>query len=219
MKKLLASLILLISSVAQATPSDYYHWVYFDSFAATPIQRQVWMADDGAPCVMVNYDLINPKTRCSTFGSGISYSAGVISVTGSQIQSDYTQSNTAAADYIKNKPALSAVALSGSYTDLTNKPTIPVINRAVVTTATNGTYTWTLPTACPSGQLPIVSITPEDSSATTVINPKVTAKTNTTVTIQAMRTEQTAVALLGLTILTIPGTAVASTLHLMATCP
>ncbi len=93
------------------------------------------------------------------------------------------------------------------------------MNRAIVTTSTAGAYTWTLPVACPSGQLPIVSITPEDSSATAVINPKVTAKTNTTVSIQAMRTETNAVALLGLTILSVPGTAVASTLHLMATCP
>ena len=35
-----------------------------------------------------------------------------------QIQSDWTQSNNVALDYIKNKPTL----FSGSYTDLTNKP-------------------------------------------------------------------------------------------------
>ena len=50
-----------------------------------------------------------------------------------QIQSDYTQADTSAVDYIKNKPDLSvyalsanlaAVATSGSYVDLQNKPTI-----------------------------------------------------------------------------------------------
>ena len=52
-----------------------------------------------------------------------------------QIQSDYAQSNSAAVDYIKNKPDLSIyaqsaslapVATSGSYNDLTDKPIIPV---------------------------------------------------------------------------------------------
>lgn len=52
-----------------------------------------------------------------------------------QIQSDYAQSNSAAVDYIKNKPdlsiyaqsaSLSPVATSGSYNDLTDKPIIPV---------------------------------------------------------------------------------------------
>jgi len=40
-------------------------------------------------------------------------------------QSDYTQSDNSKLDFIKNKPVLSTVAISGSYLDLTNKPTIP----------------------------------------------------------------------------------------------
>jgi hypothetical protein len=39
----------------------------------------------------------------------------------SQVQSDWTQTTNTALDFIKNKPTL----FSGSYTDLTNKPTIP----------------------------------------------------------------------------------------------
>jgi hypothetical protein len=46
-----------------------------------------------------------------------------------QIQSDWTQSNTAALDFIKNKPQL----FSGSYDDLTNAPTL-------ATVATSGSY-------------------------------------------------------------------------------
>lgn len=42
-----------------------------------------------------------------------------------QVQSDYTQVNTGAVDYIKNKPALSTVATTGAYSDLSGKPTIP----------------------------------------------------------------------------------------------
>ncbi len=41
------------------------------------------------------------------------------------VQSDWNQTTTTADDYIKNKPTLSTVATSGSYNDLSNKPTIP----------------------------------------------------------------------------------------------
>ena len=41
------------------------------------------------------------------------------------VQSDWSQSDNTADDYIKNKPNLAAVATSGSYNDLTDKPTIP----------------------------------------------------------------------------------------------
>lgn len=40
------------------------------------------------------------------------------------VQSDWSQSTSSADDFIKNKPNLSAVATSGSYTDLANNPTI-----------------------------------------------------------------------------------------------
>ena len=40
-------------------------------------------------------------------------------------QSDWSQSDNTAIDYIKNKPNLATVATSGSYNDLSNKPTIP----------------------------------------------------------------------------------------------
>ena len=39
------------------------------------------------------------------------------------VQSDWEQSDTGAKDYIKNKPNLATVATSGSYNDLSNKPT------------------------------------------------------------------------------------------------
>jgi hypothetical protein len=47
-----------------------------------------------------------------------------------QLQSDWTQTNNIAKDFIKNKPTL----FSGSYTDLTNKPTLSVV-------ASSGSYT------------------------------------------------------------------------------
>ena len=71
-----------------------------------------------------------------------------------QIQSDWTQSDNTAVDYIKNKPDLSVyaesanlatVATSGSYTDLSNKPDLTVyatkadmdIKEEVISTALN----------------------------------------------------------------------------------
>ena len=42
-----------------------------------------------------------------------------------QQQADWTQTDSTAVDYIKNKPNLATVATSGSYADLSNKPSIP----------------------------------------------------------------------------------------------
>lgn len=41
------------------------------------------------------------------------------------VQSDWTETNTGNLAYIKNKPSLATVATSGSYNDLSNKPSIP----------------------------------------------------------------------------------------------
>lgn len=42
-----------------------------------------------------------------------------------QVQSDWAQTDNQAVDFIKNKPNLATVATSGSYDDLTDKPSIP----------------------------------------------------------------------------------------------
>lgn len=42
-----------------------------------------------------------------------------------QVQSNWTESDDTKVDYIKNKPNLATVATSGSYNDLSNKPSIP----------------------------------------------------------------------------------------------
>ena len=55
----------------------------------------------------------------ATYGNGMIYwtSAG-----SSPVQSDWTQTDTGALDYIKNKPTLANVATSGDYNDLINIP-------------------------------------------------------------------------------------------------
>ena len=73
-----------------------------------------------------------------------------------QVQADWTEADSSAADYIKNKPtlatvattgaysdltgtpSLATVATSGSYNDLSNKPTIPTVNNATLTIQKNG---------------------------------------------------------------------------------
>ncbi len=44
-----------------------------------------------------------------------------------QLQTDWSQSNSGSMDFLKNKPSLSAVALSGSYSDLSAKPTLATV--------------------------------------------------------------------------------------------
>ena len=51
--------------------------------------------------------------------------SGIASGAEVNVQSDWNTTDTNADSYIKNKPALKTVATTGSYTDLTNKPTIP----------------------------------------------------------------------------------------------
>lgn len=75
-----------------------------------------------------------------------------------QVQADWTETNASVVSYIKHKPDLATVATSGSYNDLTNKPTIPaaqtnsdwnstggvtqILNKpSLAVVATSGSYT------------------------------------------------------------------------------
>lgn len=61
-----------------------------------------------------------------TAGDNITLSGNTISASAApQEQADWAQSDASAVDYIKNKPNLATVATSGSYNDLSNKPSIP----------------------------------------------------------------------------------------------
>lgn len=64
---------------------------------------------------------------------------GIASGAEVNVQSDWSVTNTSSDAYIKNKPSLAAVATSGSYNDLSNKPTIPTVNNATLTIQKNGT--------------------------------------------------------------------------------
>ena len=71
-------------------------------------------------------DELDGKQDVLEAGDNIIIEGNTISATAEpQQQADWAQTDTEAVDYIKNKPTLSAVAESGDYEDLTNKPTIP----------------------------------------------------------------------------------------------
>ena len=59
------------------------------------------------------------------------------------VQSNWNETNTSSDAYIKNKPILSTVATSGSYNDLSNKPTIPTVPSNLVTGSSNSYIIWT----------------------------------------------------------------------------
>ena len=54
-----------------------------------------------------------------------------------QVQSDWTEDDSSQVSYIQNKPTLATVATSGSYADLSNKPTIPTVDQVYNSTSAN----------------------------------------------------------------------------------
>ena len=58
------------------------------------------------------------------------------------VQSNWNETNTSSDAYIKNKPTLSTVAISGSYNDLSNKPIIPSIPSNLVTGSSVSYIIW-----------------------------------------------------------------------------
>ena len=66
-------------------------------------------------------------------GNGLSIANGVLSTTGGGVADAVEWTN------VLNKPNFSTVATSGSYNDLSNKPTIPTVNNGTLTIKKNGT--------------------------------------------------------------------------------
>jgi len=117
----------------------------YTSYTLTPAEKEKLDAistgtiADGDTGYVIGGDVftaLSGKQDTLTAGANITIENNVISATGggASVQSDWNQSDSDAPDYIKNKPdlsvyaessELSAVATSGSYNDLENKPTIP----------------------------------------------------------------------------------------------
>ena len=93
---------------------------------------------------------LNGKQDVLTAGQNITIQNNVISATGgTQLQSDWEESDTTDPSYIQNKPDLTVyvessdlatVATTGDYDDLTNKPTIPSLTDYYTKTESDGKY-------------------------------------------------------------------------------
>lgn len=94
-----------------------------------------------------------------------------------------------------------------------NAGTSPSYYATRVTTNAAGLYTWTYPSAMPS--VPAISATVQ-SATTDIFDVRITAVTTTSCTVQLGRTQAVAVAPLGLTILSVPASVGAQTVHLTA---
>lgn len=118
----------------------------------------------GTGVLALDRDLVNKVDKVS--GKGLSTNdyttteknklAGIASGAEVNVQANWTQTTTTADDYIKNKPNLATVAISGSYNDLLNKPTIPpaiTIDSALSSTSTNPVQNKVINTAL-NGKVP-----------------------------------------------------------------
>lgn len=85
----------------------------------------------------------------------------------------------------------------------------------VAITNAAGVYTWTFPTPFAAMPRVVAGI----QAATDIFDVKVTAVSTTQCTVQVGRTQAAVVALLGLTILSVPASVGATTVHIIACAP
>lgn len=111
---------------------------------------------------------------------------------------------------------ISTVGLSGSYNDLTNKPSITTIQRVRAQTDASGNYTWTYPSAYGSGVVPIISVVAEGGSTVPLNVQIVGVPSNTSVTFKVLSLPSTSI--LGIVVLGAPAGAQAY-LHVTAVAP
>ena len=91
-----------------------------------------------------------------------------------------------------------------------------LIQDVSVTTNAAGSYTWTYPTAFAAP--PIIAAAVQ-SATTDIFDVKVVSRTATQCVVQIGRTQAATVALLGLTILSVPASVGAQTVHIIAVAP
>lgn len=117
---------------------------------------------------MLDADLVDDSTSTHKFttASDISKLAGIAAGAEVNVQSDWDQTTTTADDYIKNKPSLATVATSGSYNDLSNKPTIPTVNNATLTIQRNGTNVQTFTANSSSNKTANITVPTKTSDLT-----------------------------------------------------
>ena len=105
---------------------NYYTKTQVDTALAAKVSQTEFDTKEEVISTALN-ELEENKQNKLTAGANITIDANnVISSTGgTQIQADWTESDTTDPSYIQHKPTLATVATSGDYNDLSNKPTIP----------------------------------------------------------------------------------------------
>lgn len=91
-----------------------------------------------------------------------------------------------------------------------------VFEVSAIGVAAAGLFTWTFPTAFASPPRVVAGI---QSATFDIYDVKVTAVSATSCTVQVGRTQASAVALLGLTILSVPSSVGATVVHIVAVAP
>lgn len=131
-----ASLRVSVASSTLCVFDMQYSGVYTNLIGSIVNGTDVWRSDQCLNLVtddqMARWnnkqDALVSGTNIKTINNQSLLGSGNITIQGgggSAVQSDWNQSDSTADDYIKNKPSLADVATSGSYNDLSNKPTIP----------------------------------------------------------------------------------------------
>lgn len=103
-----------------------------------------------------------------------------------QLQQILNSINTATSTLFGTVDANSATlaSLTGTVNELA---TSTLIQRIRVQTNTSGTYTWTFPVAYGTSTIPVIEVTPEDSTSAASTDVRIVSVSNTQIVVQASR--------------------------------
>lgn len=124
-----------------AAGSDMAHYRAFTDYRATNSQRNY--KTEGYYVRLVKN---TPPATTTAYTSGLMTSGmnekldGIEAHAEVNVQADWNVSDNTSDAFIKNKPSLATVATSGSYTDLSNTPTIPVVPESTTVTIDSTAY-------------------------------------------------------------------------------
>lgn len=118
--------------------------------------------------------------------------AGVLSGFTSQFTTDEAAATALASSVSSLSSTVSTVSgaaasLQFQMTSVASALASSTPQRTRVQTNTSGTYTWTFPTAYATGTVPVVEVTPEDSTSAASTDVRIVSVSNTSVTVQASR--------------------------------
>lgn len=185
----------------------------------------------GSPAANDWPSMTNKPTTVAALGVGDAVSTSALTsvltgyTTGVQLATKYTIPACPTSQYLRGDgtcmtfPTIPAAQVAADWNATSGVAKIlnqPIINRARITTAMDGTYTWTYPIACGAGQIPVVQMTPEGSASVTYNTVITAAPTNTAVSIKI--TQVTDVVVLTIHVLGV-APASATVVHLTAICP